>query len=192
MATGGARQGAGRPGYRLKAEQTFRIDIGEWHKRGYLVGGQSFRWQWSRGGEITGSIVATVLSDSIRLKYSMLGKDASQTIRTATTPCPYGGSRTWFECPACHHRAAMLYMRTGRFACRQCQRVSYTSQSGSAHDRANVRYHRLDALIEAGKPKWQRWATFNRLEDRFERVSEQVNRSLMTLVQRLQMGQFLT
>ena len=47
-------------------------------------------------------------------------------------------------------------------------------------------YHQLHALIEAGKPKWQRWATFNRLEDRFERVNEQVNRSLLVLIQRLQ------
>ena len=192
MGTGGARIGAGRPGYRLKAEQSFRIDIRLWRKGGYLSNGRTFRWQWSRNGEITGSIGATVSSGSIRLSYSMLDRDASQTIGTATTPCHYGGSRTWFGCPVCHHRAAVLYMRSGRFACRQCQRVSYTSQSGSAHDRANVRYHRLDALIDAGKPKWQRWATFNRLEDRFERVSEQVNRSLMTLIQRLQMGQFLT
>jgi hypothetical protein len=42
--------------------------------------------------------------------------------------------------------------------------------------------------VEAGKPKWQRWATFERLEDRFERVNEQVNRSLMKLIQRLQAG----
>jgi hypothetical protein len=81
-------------------------------------------------------------------------------------------------------------MRSGRFACRQCQRVSYTSQSGSAHDRANTRYHQFHALIEAGKPKWQRWATFERLEDRSERVSEQVNRSLMKLIQRLQAGRY--
>ena len=79
-------------------------------------------------------------------------------------------------------------MRAGRFACRQCQKVSYSSQSGSAHDRSNALYHQLHALIEAGKPKWQRWATFERLENRFERVSEQVNRSLMVLIQRLQAG----
>ena len=80
----------------------------------------------------------------------------------------------------------MLFMRAGRFACRQCQKVTYSSQSGSAHDRINTRYHQFHALIAAGKPKWQRWATFERLEDRFERVNEQVNRSLLVLIQRLQ------
>ena len=188
MGTGGARCGAGRPGYRLKAEQTLKVDIRLWRKSGYLVDGRSFTWQWSRGGEAAGSIGASVSSDSIRLNYAVQGTDASQTIWTTTTPCRYGGARTWFECPVCNKRAAVLFMRSGRFACRQCQRVSYTSQSGSAHGRGNAQYHQLHALIKAGKPKWQRWATFNRLEARFERVNEQVNRSLMMLIQRLQAG----
>ena len=190
MGTGGIRCGAGRPGYRLKAEQMLKVDIRLWHKGGYLVNGQSFNWQWSRGGERTGSISAWVSSASIRLNYAVNGKDASQTIRTTTTPCRYGGSRRWFECPVCCGRAAVLFMREGRFACRQCQKVSYTSQSGSTHDRALARYHQLNALIEAGKPKWQRWATFERLEDRFERANEQANRSLMTFIQRLQAGRY--
>ena len=184
--TGGARCGAGRPGHRLKAEQTLKVDIRVWHKRGLLWDGGTNTWSWSRGGESAGSIRFTVNTDNIRLTYSVNGQDASQTIRLTATPCRYGGSRQWFECPVCRGRAAVLFMRAGRFACRQCQKVSYTSQSSSKSERGHAQYHRLHALIEAGKPKWQRWATFNRLEDRFERVNEQVNRSLMTLIQRLQ------
>ena len=186
MGTGGTRCGAGRPGYRLKAEHTLKVDIRVWHKRRLLWVGGTNTWSWSRGGESAGSIRFTVNADNIRLTYSVNGQDASQTIRTTTTSCRYGGARTWFECPVCRGRCAVLFMRAGRFACRQCQRVSYSSQSGSAHDRANTRYHQLAALIEAGKPKWQRWATFNRLEDRFEAVSEQFNHSLMRLIQQWQ------
>jgi hypothetical protein len=188
MGTGGARCGAGRPGHRLKAEHTLKVDMRIWRKLGYLVNGKSFAWQWSRGDEVTANIGVLVSVGSIRLGYTVQGQDASQIIRTTTTLCRYGGTRTWFECPVCCARAAVLFMRAGRFACRQCQKVSYSSQSGSAHDRANTRYHQLAAIIEAGKPKWQRWATFERLEDRFERVNEQVNRSLMKLIQRLQAG----
>jgi len=79
----------------------------------------------------------------------------------------------------------VLYQRSGHFACRTCQRVSYTSQSGSEHDRLNARFHRLNALVEAGKPKWQRWSTFNRLEDRLDRADELANKSLMHFIQRL-------
>ena len=188
MAKGGARCGAGRPGHRLKAEQTLKVDLRIWRKLGYLVNGQTFAWQWSRGGEVTGNIGVSVRADSIRLGYTANGQDASQTICTTTTPCRYGGARMWFQCPCCSGRAEVLFMRAGRFACRQCQKVSYSSQSGSAHDRINTRYHKLHALIEAGRPKWQRWATFERLEDRFERANEQSNRSLMMFIQRLQAG----
>ena len=188
MGTGGSRCGAGRPGYRLKAEQTLKVDLRCWRKLGYLIDGHSFAWQWSRGGEITGNIVVSVNDWSIRLGYSTQGKDASQTIQTTMTPCHYGGARTWFVCSCCRGRAAVLFMRSGRFGCRQCQRVSYTSQSGSKQDGELVRYHRLHDLVQAGKPKWQRWKTFERLEERFELAFEEVNRSLMTLVQRLQQG----
>lgn len=188
MGTGGTRCGAGRPGYRLKAEHTPKIDIRVWHKRGLLWDGGTNSWSWSRGAESAGSIRYTVSSASIRLTYSVNGQDASQTISTTTTPCHYGGSRPWFSCPVCHHRAAVLYLRSGRFACRSCQRVSYASQSGSESDRGHASYHRLHALIEAGKPKWQRWATFNRLEDRFERADERVSMLLLKVIQRLQGG----
>lgn len=116
MGIGGARCGAGRPGYRLKAEQTLKVDIRNWRKLGYLVNGQSFAWQWSRGGEVTTNIGVSVRNDFIRLGYAVQGTDASQTIRTTATPCRYGGARTWFECPVCCGRAAVLFMRAGRFA----------------------------------------------------------------------------
>lgn len=190
MGTGGTRCGAGRPGYRLQAEHTPKIDIRIWRKRGLLWQGGTNTWSWSRGGESAGHIRFTVNADNIRLNYALQGQDASQTISTSTTPCHYGGTRPWFTCPVCHDRAAVLYLRAGRFACRACQRVSYASQSGSESDRGHASYHRLHALIEAGKPKWQRWATFNRLEERFERVSERANLSLMKLVQRLQAGRY--
>jgi hypothetical protein len=70
-------------------------------------------------------------------------------------------------------------MRYGRFACRKCQRVSYSTQSGSSHDRVCNLYHRLAARLEDGKPKWQRWSTFNKLEDRFERISEAFDASIV-------------
>ena len=71
MGTGGARYGAGRPGYRLKAEQTFKVDLRLWKKMGYLLDGRSFSWEWSRGGEAAGSIGVSVRRDSIRLGYAV-------------------------------------------------------------------------------------------------------------------------
>lgn len=189
LGRGGPRYGAGRPGHRLMAEQLRRIDIRRWHRGGYLSTRTTFTWQWSRDGEKTGSIGVTPCGGAIRLAYNVKNdtqwRDASQTILTTTTPCHLGGSRPWFLCPICGDRAAVLYLRSSRFACRQCQRVSYTSQSGSALSRAIDRYHRIDALVMAGKPKWQRWATFDRLLDQHEAASYQADGLLAGQLRRL-------
>ena len=190
MSKGGTRLGAGRPGYRLQAEHTLKIDLRVWHKRGLLWDGGTNAWSWSRGGASAGSIMFTVSADNIRLTYSANGQDASQTIWTTSTPCRYGGSRRWFACPCCGGRAVTLFMRSGRFACRKCQQISYSSQTGSETSRGYANYHRLHALIDAGKPKWQRWVTFNRLEDRFDRADRRVNQSLLQMIQRLQAGRY--
>lgn len=185
MAKGGSRNGAGRPAYRVKGEQLMQLDIRAIHQRGLLWVGGTNDWNWSRGDEHVGNVRFTVRADSILLAYSVNGQDASQTIATTTTSCAFGGSRRWFHCPACQGRVALIYMRANRFACRRCQRVSYSTQSGSESTRDLALYHRLNALIEAGKPKWQRWATFHRLEDRFNHVDGRVCQSLILLVNRL-------
>lgn len=185
MAKGGARYGAGRPAYNVKAEHVARVDIRVWHRRGLLWNGGRNTWSWWRGNDQAGSIMFIVSEHAINLIYSINGKDASQRIARASTPCHFGGSRPWFCCPVCHRRTALLYQRSGRFACRSCQRVSYISQSGASHDRVCNLYHRLAAKIEGGKPKWQRWATFNRLEDRFERISEQFDIAIYRRLQAL-------
>lgn len=185
MAKGGARYGAGRPAYNVKAEHVARVDIRVWHKRGLLWDGGRNTWSWSRGDERAGSITFSVSEHAINLIYSINGNDESQRIARASTPCHYGGYRPWFCCPVCQRKTALLYLRSGRFACRGCQRVSYSTQSGTSHDRVCNLYHRLATKIEDGKPKWQRWATFNRLEDRFERVSLQFDQSLYGRLQSL-------
>jgi hypothetical protein len=190
MGTGGTRCGAGRPGHRLQAEHTMKIDLRVLHKRGLLWEGGSNTWTWSRGGEAVGTIAFNVGAQYIRLTYALQGQDASQTIWTTSTPCRYGGSRRWFTCPCCGGRAVVLFMRSGRFACRACQKISYASQTGSETSRGYANYHRLHALIDAGKPKWQRWATFHRLEDRFELADARANQSLLQVIQRLQAGRY--
>lgn len=185
MSKGGSRWGAGRPAYRVKSEHLLRLDIREIRRRGLLQEGVSCGWAWSRGGVKTGSIGILVGYSTVRLNYSANSKEASQVVWTTSTSCPYGGSRQWFACPVCHRRCEVLFMRSGRFACRTCQRVSYTSQSGSESDRVHARYHKLHALVENGKPKWQRWATFNRLEEKFERADQITNQMLWRAIQRL-------
>jgi hypothetical protein len=176
MGTGGSRNGSGRPGYRLKSEDSRSIDIRRWNKAGLLRQGRAFVWEWDVDGEPSGSVGVVRTEAGISLNYKV-GND--QRVLITSTPCHFGGVRTWFRCPGCFSRAAVLYLRGGRFACRRCQSISYRSQSGSATDRISNRLLQLEAQLEAGKPKWQRWATYRRLCSRLEAASEAFDARLM-------------
>jgi len=190
MGTGGMRYGAGRPGHRAKAEQLQQVDIRIWRRGGYLRPGRSFSWSWNRGGEPSGSIGVVVWgADSLSLEYMVGGegerRDGTQTIRLAHTACHYGNTRPWFICPVCQRRAGVLFMRAGRFACRGCQRVAYTSQSEDRCGRTWRVQQKLEARLEKHwrRPKGMRQATHERLLQRIWACEEE--RALDAFVLRL-------
>lgn len=158
MGTGGIRWGAGRPGHRAKAEQLKRVDVRVWHRGGYLSAGRSFSWSWSLGDEPAGSIGVRVHDDTSLFLAYWIGeegerRDASQSIQLAQTGCTFGGTRPWFVCPRCQRRAGLLFLRWGRFACRQCQRVAYASQSDDCLDALWRRQARIERHLG---PNWTR------------------------------------
>jgi hypothetical protein len=171
MGTGGMRYGAGRPGYRAKAEQLQRVDIRIWRRGGYLNAGRSFSWSWNRGGELTGSIGVLVhdAHSLVVLQYMIGGegerRDGTQTIRLAHTACSYGNTRPWFVCSQCHRRAGLLFLRWGRFACRHCQRVAYSSQSDDVLDSMWRKHQKIERRLGEHwrRPKGMRHRTYDRL-----------------------------
>jgi hypothetical protein len=82
-------------------------------------------------------------------------------------PCNFGGARPWFQCPRCARQVAQLYMRAGRFACRHCQRVAYSSQAEDVLDRTWRKQQRLEAKLGEywRRPKGMRQRTYERLLD---------------------------
>ena len=171
MGTGGMRLGAGRRGYRAKAEHLPRVDIRVWRRLGYLRAGGRFTWDWNRGGKPSGSVGVLVHDpDSLALQYVVNTDgqqcDASQTIRLEHVQCPYGGTRPWFRCPRCYRRAGLLYLRWTRFACRTCQRVAHASQSCDLLDRSWRKQVKIEARLGAHwkRPKGMRQRTYERLK----------------------------
>jgi hypothetical protein len=164
------RYGAGRPAYRAKAENLQRVDVGIWHRAGYLRGERSFSWRWNCGGEPAGSIGVRVHGgDALTLQY-MVGdgdarRDGSQTVRIEHTSCGFGGLRPWFACPVCRRRAGVLFMRWGRFACRRCQRVAYAIQSCDPVDALWRKQAKIERRLDEHwrRPKGMRHRTYDRL-----------------------------
>lgn len=192
MAKGGQRWGAGRPGYRVKGEQLKRVDIRRWAKLGYLSRARAFSWGWSIDGESTGSIGIVVQSSTaLSLQYT-LTTDGEQriikdTVALLHAPCNLGGTRPWFSCPLCARPVAVLYMRAGRFACRHCQRVAYSSQSEDVMGRTWLKQRKVEARLGDNwqRPKGMRIATYERLMDRLHDCEERREMAFCERVGRL-------
>jgi hypothetical protein len=120
-----------------------RLDVRWLERHDYLKDGHAGSLHWSSRGERTGTIDFRVEADRIHLSYKQRQRGETEWESLAypvfldRTPCHYGGSRSWFLCPAkgCLRRVAILY--GGRiFACRNCYGLAYSSQQENPSDRA--------------------------------------------------------
>lgn len=183
MGAGGMRFGAGRPGWKRKAEQSMAFDVRQVARKGLLRPG-AFSWHWtSNYGERVGSVGVRVAGDAERVTLSYqwtpynsepLHIDCSLWIER--TPCNYGGTRPWFLCPSCGRRCAVVYFDAagGRYACRHCLRVAYLSQSEDETGRLWRKQRKIERKLVVGADEWN-WEkhkgmhhqTFGRLWDRY-------------------------
>lgn len=157
---------------------------GSFDARGYSTA--SF-WTWSWGESVYAKVRVLVAPtgsddyDSSHLKICYHWRSDDQTewreVRDTFDLCRtfpnYGGARWWLRC-VCGRRVGKLYLPPGsnNFRCRRCHRLRYRTQRMTIdarwQNRANRIVRRLGGEADDGsvyKPKWMRWATFNRLMD---------------------------
>ena len=146
----GGRGSGRRPSYGGKdtTEDSMPLDIRKLQRAAVLVPGRSASWQWTLNDRVYGSIRIRVSTGSVNLSYTYTPRGlpaevVDQTVWLETTPCTLGGSRTWFTCPACGKRVAVIYGAGRLFGCRRCKRLPYTCQSEAADDRAARRADRI-------------------------------------------------
>jgi len=109
---------------------------------------------------------------------------------------PFGGLRWWFVCPRTNRRVRILHLPLGarRFACRRAYRLVYSSQRGTAVDRAHRGQAKIKARLTGGcdpdewdlppKPKWMRWRTYQRYVDKYDRYEAVLDEGSLALVAR--------
>jgi hypothetical protein len=177
--------GSGRYGYwgggKPLADDMMRVDVRDLKRWNRLIPGQQFSWRWTRGGEPSGNLRITMDHDdqrpqAMRLIYTVTAKGCEprsidERVGLDWDACRFGGQRVWMRCPGCTRRVAVLY-GGALFRCRYCHRVAYNSQNEAAMDRASRRGGRAMARLGSkegfcggyvSKPKWMRWATYERL-----------------------------
>ncbi len=158
-----------------------QVDVRHLQRDGSLKPGLSYSLQWTRGGNVVGSINLAVQADFVRFTYRhSRGGEQWQDVQAVAyldrTPCRFGGSRAWWLCPCCGRRVAILYIGKTP-ACRRCYRLAYRSERETADDRATRQADKLRDRLgwepgilngKGGKPKGMHWRTFERLEAQYD------------------------
>jgi len=172
-----------RPSYSGKdtTEDSMPLDIRRLQRAGALLPGRLVTWQWTVNDRVSASIQvhahAHAHAGSVTLGYNYTphGRPVeviSQTVWLETTPCVLGGSRSWFTCPTCSKRVAVIYGAGRLFACRRCKGLAFSSQGEAADDRAARRADRIRKRLgwQIGilngpglKPKGMHQRTYQRL-----------------------------
>ena len=175
----------GRWKTKATTESRHWIDIRQLKKQGYLRPGNVGSLSWSSRGEQTGSIRYRMEENRMILNYRHRPhrgewEDVEQYISFDRTQCNYGGYRTWFLCPRCWKRVALLYGAGKYFLCRHCYNLTYPSQQESLSDRLirkarKIRRRRLggdDNLLSLfpWKPPRMHDKTYFRLREESERA----------------------
>jgi hypothetical protein len=126
-----------------------------------------------------------------------------QSIAMATTPCPFGGVRWWWICPATGRWVRKLYLPNGgtRFLSRKpgAYRLAYRSQRHGQVDRTRARIRRLYARLGADyngldgdrwppKPKGMRRRTYTAICHSLDSEAGGLSRSFSRAVERLAFG----
>jgi len=185
MARGGLRNGAGRPGWHVRAEHCLRLNIQDLARRKLLNGGV-FTWQWTNNstGALVGAISMATGPDSARLMYSHADAPINHVVRIVKTRCNYGGSRPWFMCPRCDRRVGVLFLRAGHFMCRHCGRIAYSSQSEDQIGRMWRRQSKLERRLGESwtRPKGMHVATHNKILDSIFGCEERRELALMAFI----------
>jgi hypothetical protein len=121
----------------------------------------------------------------VRLIYQIKDRNGlpvkvDELVAFSYTPTMFGGRRQWLRCLKCGRRCRKVY--GGRyFRCRLCYRLRYASQRERSDQRAMGQANKIakrlhdkwsgateDAYDFPPKPPRMRWATYNRLEARYD------------------------
>ena len=173
-------------------EDTKRIDIRYMRKQGLLKPGMMGQLLWTFRGQPNGDIRYLTHKDHLAINYCYRaagGPDwepVSQVIRFDYTTCHFGGQRTWFLCPACSRRVAVLCGAGKLFLCRHCHQLPYESQLLDDLCRMIEQKHKLGRRIFEyyeygegwGKAKGLHWKTYERLYQRYSELEDQCQQGI--------------
>ncbi len=121
------------------------LDVRMLKKRGWLQPGSSAVVTWKMGAS-SSSVELKASADKVRVIWASGGTNYAESLPLCYSPQPLGGERSWWSCPGCSTRCAILYMRSMRWRCRSCHKLVHASTRDRCPIQRVRRKHRLVAL----------------------------------------------
>lgn len=169
--------------------------------RGFRTSGRCITWTHSYWGELTSATISADMSGQTEGWFRIELGSLDQLIRLIAEPRRFGGRQWYFVCPVRNRLASVLWKPPGssRFYSRQTwgRQVAYPSQYLDRDNRAHAGQskikHRLCAIGKFDpeewdfppKPKWMRWKTYRRYEEKFDRYENILDLDTALLVAKL-------
>lgn len=192
-----------RPGYRACLEDGLKLDLNHLARKGFIkaganIGARGVSWSNSQG-EIASGVISADMTDASRAWFRVAIGRFVQQITLVSRPRHYGGRQWFFQCPATDRRATVLWRPPGasKFCSRQAwgRQVAYRSQFLDRDNRAHAGKQRIKARLIGDldpdewelppKPKWMRWETYARYEQKFDRYEEILDYGCAALLAKL-------
>ena len=195
-----------RPLQRIRLESGLKLNLNGLARRGFIqpgaYKGSGISWTNSYTGEpIASGLITAEMNGSDEGWFRIQIGSLDQRIILVARPCHFGGRQWYFICPSMNRRVSVLWKPPGArdFACRQKwgRQVAYASQFSTPVDRAHQGKARINSrLCSIGafdpddwgfppKPKWMRWRTYNRAEEKFNRYEGILDEGTFALLARL-------
>lgn len=165
---GGVRAGAGRPGCAMHVESFRRLDVRAMQREGLFKQPWSGLWWWKDAVSMktNASVRVRTSSTTLWIAYKISNQPKVEALKIFKVPCNYGGQRVLIECPGCHCRCSLMYMRHSLFRCRTCHNLTYESQSEGLLGRLAIKRRKLAATLTSSgnRPQGMHLSTFAKLQ----------------------------
>jgi hypothetical protein len=187
--------------HRVCLQDGLKLDLNHLARKGFIrfgadIGPRGISWSNSHRREIASGVIAADMTDPSHAWFRIAVGRFAQQITLVSRPRHYGGRQWFFLCPVTGGLATVLWKPPGasRFCSRQAwgRRVAYRSQFQNPSDRAYLGKERIKARLIGDldredwelppKPKWMRWATYNRYVERFDDYEEMLDNASIASV----------
>jgi hypothetical protein len=180
-----------RPRERVCLQDGLKLDLNRLARKGFIkrganIGGRGITWTHSYWGDVATGAISVDMSGKDEGWFRIQLGSLDQWITLVPRPRHFGGRQWYFVCPVTNRLASVLWKPSGatRFCSRQTwgRQVAYQSQFNDATNRAHGGLTKIKSKLIADldpdewdlppKPKWMRWATYNREAARYDHYED--------------------